>query len=104
MSASYGADRGHEVSDYRHVEHDDEDGADYAPQGASTVRWVRAAVAVAVVATGVVVALPYLLNWLAPVPPALQNPVRIQPAPRATLRGAGARPDGGSRARGSSFF
>jgi cell division septation protein DedD len=71
--------------EYRHGEYRDDDTPGHAQRSTSTARWVRGAVALAVVVTAVVIALPYLLNWLAPVPPPLSNPVRVQSTPAPTV-------------------
>ncbi len=67
--------------EYRHGEYRDDDARDHAKRSTSTARWVRGAVGLVVVVTAVVIAVPYLLDWLAPVPPPLRDPVRVQSAP-----------------------
>jgi cell division septation protein DedD len=65
--------------------HADDEYDDYAPRSIFATGWFRAVLVLAVLAVVVVVALPHLLNWFAPVTPPATEPARVtQGAPSAS--------------------
>ncbi len=55
----------------------DEEYDDYAPRSIFSTGWFRAVLVLAALTVAVVVALPHLLNWLAPVPPPVTESARV---------------------------